>query len=203
MPAEHVQLMPSPDDLPHNIEGRHAGRTGAGRGGPARDRRGRAADATIGRAEAMTTDESIPMGLSHVYWPGGNRKSHALYLWRRHEFGSPCGLTLKDGDIPPDHLRPIGKDGITCERCRKAIGKTMGFTAATNNRRAELILRDIFDEDLSEPEKAELARLQDLADRFVELVAPRPLDNLEELEAHIEELRRGAEARKSPTTMEC
>jgi hypothetical protein len=54
MLAEHVQLMPLPDDLPHNIEGRHARRTGAGRGGPARDRRGRATITTIGRAEAMT-----------------------------------------------------------------------------------------------------------------------------------------------------
>jgi hypothetical protein len=98
---------------------------------------------------------------------------------------NPEGSVIEDNGRPVVRVSPIPKPPGTST----ADG---AWTQAKNRRRCELIDREL-DGALSTPERAELDSLQRELDRYVDQVAPLPLEPLRKL--HQKLVRKAARAR--------
>ena len=97
-----------------------------------------------------------------------------------------CGHRFETNNV---RVSPFGSEPITCGTCRAIVMRAMGWSNAANRRRCELIDKDIMGGGLTEAEVVELADLTRRVDEYVEIVAPLPVEELEELERMIEELK--------------
>lgn len=100
----------------------------------------------------------------------------------------PEGTVFEEGGRPIYRLATIPPPTTTTD---------LGWTAADNDRRCDLIDRDI-DGRITPDERAELATLQRRLSRYVNQVAPLPLEPLRKL--HQALLEKAAQANGSPPT---
>jgi hypothetical protein len=146
-------------------------------------------------------------------------KSHAV----RPE-GRGCRSVCGRSFSLPTPVARLGEVPVTCGRCRRSLGKVLGFTRADNRRRGELIEKEFsgFTEEegqrrldldpawkaeferrlaanLTDAERAELADLQARGAWFVDLLLPLPTVDLDGLERRVAELEAGHADRASTT----
>jgi hypothetical protein len=98
---------------------------------------------------------------------------------------APEGSVIEDGGQPVVRVTPIPKPS-------KVFGPDGEWTEAKNRRRCDLIDREI-DGTMTPDERAELEGLQRELDRYVDAVAPLPLQPLRKLRQRL--IKKAARAR--------